>query len=96
VAHRLRTALRAADIVGRLGGDEFVVVCRELTDPARAGEVADRIARTLPEPVAVGDAVVVPRASLGTAWTFDAATGAEDLLAAADASMYAAKARRAH
>jgi diguanylate cyclase (GGDEF)-like protein len=94
VAARLRHAVRAVDVVGRLGGDEFLVVCPGLGDASTARDVVDRITRSLADPAAIGDVTLIPKASLGVAWTFDPGTDADTLIAEADASMYEAKRTR--
>ncbi|HET7408382.1 MAG TPA: GGDEF domain-containing protein, partial [Mycobacteriales bacterium] len=89
VAHRLRAAVRAEDLVARVGGDEFVVVCTGMTQ-AQAQATADRIVTELgrrferenldPSGASVG--VVVARAG---------SVSSAELLRRADEAMYAAK-----
>ncbi len=91
VAQRLQAAVRADDMVARLGGDEFVVVQRSETGkPANVQPLIDRIrtAFTQPMPTTAGPQVV--QLSLG-ACTAQADHTVEELLAHADAAMYAAK-----
>ncbi|WP_296493746.1 EAL domain-containing protein [Rhodoferax sp.] len=54
IADRLTGILQADDTVCRLGGDEFCVLC-PATDADGAAHVADRILRTIKQPVALGD-----------------------------------------
>lgn len=90
VAARIRTAVRPGDVVGRIGGDEFVVVSPGVPDRAVAGQLADRIAELLHgEAVIAGIGGLMVTASIGVAWA--AGGPAEDLIAAADRAMYAAK-----
>ena len=94
VATRLRTCLRAEDVLARHGGDEFVAVLSGL-DPLDADRIAERVAEdllaTLQRPVPVGQEVVHLGASIGVALLGgDGTTGAE-LLHAADAAMYRSK-----
>jgi diguanylate cyclase (GGDEF)-like protein len=89
VARRLRSAVRAGDLVGRLGGDEFVVISPGLQSADAALVFAGRVSRQLRGP-AVIDGVAAPiDASIGVAWTSTAT--ASELLAAADRAMYTAK-----
>jgi diguanylate cyclase (GGDEF)-like protein/PAS domain S-box-containing protein len=92
VANSLRDRLRESDIVARLGGDEFAVLL-----PREAADAAERVCRALEEAIPVevatpgGSAIEV---SVGFAPFADGVESVDDVLAAADASMYAAKARR--
>ena len=92
VGERLRTTVRPGDTVARLGGDEFAFLLEDVSDPADAEEVADRVAISLGAPLAVGGVEVALRASVGIAVAEDSDTAA-DLLRDADTAMYTAKAR---
>ena len=91
LAERLRGAVRAGDHVGRLGGDEFLVVCPQVEARERAVALARRVERMLGEPVLLGGETLMPRVSVGVAWSRCGATSAEALVAAADGEMYAVK-----
>ncbi len=91
VSARLRSALRGGDLVGRWGGDEFVVLCHGVRDGA-AEQIACKLRRVLQIPVEVGPAEVTVGASLGWAVAEPGQAPAE-LIAAADAAMYRAKAQ---
>lgn len=90
VAARLRGCLRDMDIAARLGGDEFVVVCEDLSDPAEANRVADRIDQVLAVPLTAGVNHVQVSTSVGIATAAHSAHP-EDLLRCADTAMYQAK-----
>ena len=80
----LRAALRPSDLCARLGGDEFAVLLAD-ADSREAGVVLERLRALLPERVAVTGSIgavtfVTPPASL------------QEMVSAADAQMYAAKA----
>jgi diguanylate cyclase (GGDEF)-like protein len=94
-ADLVRSTLRASDVPARYGGDEFAVILPD-TDPAGARLVAARIERAFAEhayqsegghPVPVG-------VSVGAATYPAQATSATDLIAAADADLYATKRAR--
>jgi diguanylate cyclase (GGDEF)-like protein len=91
----LRKTLRSTDIASRFGGEEFVVVLPE-TPPERALQLADRVRRAVAEqPFDTGrdgEAVHVT-ISIGVAAFPTDATTDEELLEAADAAVYDAKAR---
>jgi diguanylate cyclase (GGDEF)-like protein/PAS domain S-box-containing protein len=101
VARVLGANLRSTDTVGRrsdgvvarLGGDEFALLLPE-ADAAGAGTVAERLLAALAAAPLEVDGEQIPLAiSVGVA-LFDGngCPAAEDLLAAADRAMYAAKA----
>lgn len=93
--HRLLHALRGHDLAGRLGGDEFLVVCRDLADQTDLDELGRRLAKSLSRDVRLDDGTVLhPRCSHGVGWTAAGALGADELVARADAAMYADKRRR--
>ena len=95
IAERLTACVRPSDTVTRLGGDEFAVLL-EATEVETAIGVVERMLEAIAEPVTLGESQFVIRASVGLA---QAGSGAEDpdqLLAHADAAMYAAKARGRH
>ena len=93
VADALRQAARADDLVARLGGDEFVVLAYG-TDETNGRQLAarvDAVLRQVEVPTAAGPLRLA--ASVGVA-TAGPGSAVPDLLAQADASMYAVKAAR--
>ena len=91
VAHRLNAACRETDIVARFGGDEFIVVCEGLHNVMETEVVAERVLAAVAEPISLADDVIV---SVGTSIGIALAKPGEsapDLLARADAAVYAAK-----
>jgi two-component system cell cycle response regulator len=85
-------ALRSNDLAGRYGGDEFVVVLPQ-TPAAGAHRFAERArSRFSSLDFAFGAETVSATLSVGVAtWPDVEAHGAEELLSAADAALYAAK-----
>ncbi|MEO0956824.1 MAG: EAL domain-containing protein [Pseudomonadota bacterium] len=89
VAGRLKAACPKSASVARLGGDEFVVVLHSPSDIASS--TAEEIVLSLALPYHLGNLEVGISASVGQAsFPADAHTG-EQLLARADAALYAAK-----
>ena len=88
---RVTGVLREADTLGRLGGDEFCVVLPDVTGPAEAAAVSRRIMVALEEPLVIDGMPIRIGASCGIALAPADGATPEELLAAADVSMYAAK-----
>ena len=90
VAERLTGALRGGDTVARLGGDEFAALLEDGGDPV---EAAARISAAMAVPFTVAGRTRSVGASTGVVslGPGDAAVGADELMARADAAMYAAK-----
>lgn len=94
VATRLRGILREADTAARFGGDEFVVICQDVDDAEEIDAIALRIEHGLSAPIKAGPGSVVVGASVGIAVVDGTVTDVDDLLACADAAMYAVKRTR--
>jgi diguanylate cyclase (GGDEF)-like protein len=90
VGGRLRGIVPARSLVGRFGGDEFVVVCPGV-DEGELAALATRIRDVFTDPFAVSSDPLHVSVSIGAARSGPGDTG-EDVLANADAAMYAAKA----
>lgn len=92
VARILAEESRKGDTVARIGGDEFVLLMPGMDRAEPALERIARIIERLSEPIAYGDAVCRIGASAGVILSNESA-GADvaQLLARADAALYAAK-----
>jgi diguanylate cyclase (GGDEF)-like protein len=86
VADALVRRTKASDLVARLGGDEFAVVLPDCS-ASDAARVAERVRSAFVAAAAPSSVTL----SAGIATIPDHATVAEELLAAADAALYAAK-----
>jgi diguanylate cyclase (GGDEF)-like protein/PAS domain S-box-containing protein len=91
VANRLSGVIRAGDIAGRQGGDEFTVLLDRVHGLAEAKATAERVTDELTRPIELDGRSLVIGVSVGIAIAGGPETGADDLLAHADAAMYAAK-----
>ena len=90
VARRLADNVRESDIAGRLGGDEFGVILVHADQAAALAKAATLAAIVESEPVACGEWLMPVKISYGVGQILPDAT-AEQVLAEADAAMYAHK-----
>jgi diguanylate cyclase (GGDEF)-like protein len=92
VAERLRTAVKAEDVVIRYAGDEFVLAVSAVPSAAVAERIASRIIKVLETPFEMGQDRIQISASIGIALTEDKVRSPEEVIRDADAAMYQAKA----
>jgi diguanylate cyclase (GGDEF)-like protein len=88
VAYTMRGALKAGDTIYRVGGEEILVILPG-ANREDAIEIAERLRREVHERRPVGVAVTV---SIGVAVSEPEVVDTDDLVARADAALYAAKA----
>jgi diguanylate cyclase (GGDEF)-like protein len=93
LAAALIRQVRASDVVARIGGDEFVVLLWNVSGPAAVTKAAALERAVYATPVRWGASTLVVGASAGLALIGALDTPA-DVLARADAAMYARKAER--
>ncbi len=92
VGERLLGAVRDGDLVGRLGGDEFLIICRQVQSADEALAIGERVTDLVRgSHLDVGGEQVVPRLSVGIAWTWVGMCTADALIARADEAMYRSK-----
>ncbi|MEV4312273.1 sensor domain-containing diguanylate cyclase [Actinocrispum sp. NPDC049592] len=90
-AGRLKAQLRATDVAARFGGDEFAVLLYGVATAADAARVAERILRTLGEPMPIAGRQLRVNASIGIALSTPGMPDPADLMRRADVAMYQAK-----
>ncbi|WP_035968987.1 EAL domain-containing protein [Bradyrhizobium sp. WSM1417] len=92
VAQRLKSALRASDVLARLGGDEFAIIQEACEDQRVCStELAGRIAKLVAEPFLLPGHRVEIGTSIGIAIAPDHGTDQEQLLKKADLALYRSK-----
>jgi diguanylate cyclase (GGDEF)-like protein/PAS domain S-box-containing protein len=92
MAARLNTCVRSEDTIARQGGDEFVVVLSEIGNPQDAAIVAEKIIKTLGQPISIKGHELQITCSIGI--VVYPAQGTDDavvLMKKADIAMYAVK-----
>ena len=91
VAQRLRTALRADDILCRQGGDEFLVGLPRTLHKEAISQVAASLLRRFSAPFVLQGTEVLPTCSIGIAIFPQDGDTFEELLRRADLAMYQSK-----
>ncbi|MBB5320487.1 sensor domain-containing phosphodiesterase [Marinobacter oulmenensis] len=87
ISERLKSTVRAHDIIGRLGGDEFVAILRDVSDI----RVYSRILESIRQPISYRHSVLKLSGSMGVTLYPDDDADSDLLLRHADQAMYAAK-----
>lgn len=91
VAARCSACIRESDTLARLGGDEFLCVLPSLSGLPAAEELAQRLVDALNQPFQLRDGEARIGTSVGIALYPSHGDTPEQLVAAADAALYAAK-----
>ncbi len=92
VAKRLKNCVGQQDYVARLGGDEFCLVLNHTTQQDKATEVAQRVLKTLEEPIIIDGRNLAVSTSIGITMAPTDGDSAAALFQNADLAMYQAKA----
>jgi diguanylate cyclase (GGDEF)-like protein len=92
VGQRLKSVLRASDLLVRFAGDEFIILCEHIDDPALPAQIAQRAQQALAESFRLDEGEVQVGASIGIALARDGEEP-EALVRRADLAMYEAKHR---
>ena len=91
IAERLRSFVRAEDMVSRWGGDEFVCLLLEIESEAVVTRLAQRMCRSIAEEFESGGVTLSVGCSIGIALYPEHGDSADVLLKNADRAMYEAK-----
>jgi diguanylate cyclase (GGDEF)-like protein len=92
MAARLRSVLRASDVVARMGGDEFMILLNEVTENGQAATIAESVLSALCGTLLLNGHECRVTASIGIAMYPDDGVDEETLMKNADSAMYLAKA----
>jgi diguanylate cyclase (GGDEF)-like protein len=92
IAQRLLSCVRTPGIVVRLSGDEFAILLEDISPPATAAAVAQRILATVGEPLQIAGRELAPSLSIGIAIGTTHYHHADEVLRDADTALYRAKA----
>jgi diguanylate cyclase (GGDEF)-like protein/PAS domain S-box-containing protein len=90
-AQRLHRAVRRTDLVARLGGDEFAIALPGVPDLRTTREVGVKVLAAASMPFDIDGQTLQLGASVGVAFSADAAVDWRMLLAQADSQLYLAK-----
>ena len=90
-SQRLSMCLRKSDTVSRLGGDEFVVLLSDFDDPVEIADVAEKLIKSVSEPMTLKGHEVHVGASIGIALFPRDGDAPTALMKNADTAMYRAK-----
>jgi diguanylate cyclase (GGDEF)-like protein len=91
IANRLRSSLRACDVIARLGGDEFVVILEETADSNDIEHIARNLLSVLAQPLLLSGHECHTTASIGIAMYPKDGADVQTLTKNADMAMYLAK-----
>lgn len=90
-ARRLQANLRKRDTVARMGGDEFLIILEAGSSHERAETLAARLIAAVNEPLECSGALCRVGISLGISHQLDGDQTPDELMACADAALYASK-----
>jgi diguanylate cyclase len=91
VAARLKSAVRASDVVARYGGDEFVILLKGVSKLDDVVDTSDKIRDLVEVPIKLDHAIVHVGVSLGWAMFPEDGTDTKTLLKVADSRMFQTK-----
>lgn len=91
LAHRMKSAMQAADTLARIGGDEFVAVLHDVGDERACGLLIHHILQACSDPLSLRGNLFKVSASIGATIYPNDSANADELIRHADQAMYEAK-----
>jgi len=91
VAARLRSSVRAGDVIARLGGDEFAVLLEGMNGPREVETIAKGLLKVISEPSHIEGRQVLVTTSIGITMYPNDHSDTQMLMKNADIAMYQAK-----
>ena len=91
VSRRINQCIREGDVAARIGGDEFAVIIYDIDSLTGVVQIAEKIITTVNQPVDLFGTDITTSTSIGIAIFDDYKTNLDELVKAADISMYTAK-----
>lgn len=91
VAKRIVSLTRDNDTICRIGGDEFVIVTNDIAEASSVQTLGLRILESLKKPLVIMDKNILMGASMGIAIFPDNGSSWENIIKAADETMYKVK-----
>jgi diguanylate cyclase (GGDEF)-like protein/PAS domain S-box-containing protein len=93
IGRRLQSWAQTGEAVARFGGDEFIALVPQVTDADEARRRSVQLHDALSLPMRFGDLSIRTSASIGICLWSPSVTSAEEMIQAADAAAYRAKAK---
>ena len=94
VSNRVSRCLRDEELFSRLGGDEFAIVIANLKDTYQISKIANRVVKSLKEPISIEHVNFNINISVGIALHPDNSFDSKELFKCTDIAMYRAKSIR--
>jgi diguanylate cyclase (GGDEF)-like protein len=91
IARRLSVVVPDNALVARLGGDEFFILLEESTSTEGVLQFTENLRQAMGIPFILQDRELIPRGSIGIAFSKNGTVSANDLIKHADIAMYRAK-----